>query len=141
MLARGSKYADFWDAKMVLQKLLCQNLDWSSVREVRDRTILILRLFHLCRSVDLQRSRRRKALMQGATWLWLQRKGQARGHFEKLLQLPCAALSPAHLLDAYVKLTAERGPQGGPLFVSLHPLSRVYLPTALLVFQKIYFRA
>ena len=43
----GAKCADFWDAESVLRKLALQPLDWFSVQQVRDRAIMMRRIFHL----------------------------------------------------------------------------------------------
>ena len=110
----GSKYNDFWDAKIVLKKLVEGQLDWNDVRQVRDRLILLLRLCHLCRSVDLQRCCRRLA---AGCWLQLRRKGALRAKFERLLELQQPAVSPLHVAKRYVEFTAGQVPPGGALFV------------------------
>ena len=91
-------------------------LDWNDVRQVRDRLILLLRLCHLCRSVDLQRCCRRLA---AGCWLQLRRKGALRAKFERLLELQQPAVSPLHVAKRYVELTAGQVPPGGALFCSL----------------------
>ena len=57
----GARYADFWDATNVIYKLRQLPVNLNDIREVRDRTILLLRLFHLCRSIDLAKSLMTKA--------------------------------------------------------------------------------
>ena len=51
----GEKYGDFWDAYHLLENLRKCPLDWSDSAVVRDRSILVLRLLHLCSSIDLSR--------------------------------------------------------------------------------------
>jgi len=73
-----AKYADFWDAKSVLQKLQKKNpVNWHSVQQVLERCILILRLFHLCRSINLAQAVRTSATMDQAMYVMLERKGQS----------------------------------------------------------------
>ena len=121
----GAKYAEFWDAKTILQKLLCEPLAWQDVQQVRNRAIILLRLLHLCRSIDLARAWRRASPYQGL-WLWLQRKGARRPSFEKLMSLTTqnAALQfvcPTAVVLQYVKLTANLAKPGSKLFLSLTP--------------------
>jgi hypothetical protein len=116
-----AKYSDFWDAKSVVERLKKLPVNWSSVQQVRDRCILILRLFHLCRSVDLSQACRTRA-PSGAEVYWLiKRKGRPRATFEQLINLPDRTISPKCLLLHYVSLTAGQGTPGGPVFLSLHP--------------------
>jgi hypothetical protein len=81
----GAKYAEFWDAKDVLQKLMFEPLDWSSVPHVREITIVVLRFFHLCRSIDLAQAVRTSASMDKAMHVMLKRKGRALPVFEQLI--------------------------------------------------------
>jgi hypothetical protein len=116
------KYADFWDAKELLLQIASTPLDWENVQQIRDRTIIILRIFHLCRSIDLARSMRTKAT-QGQHQFWcLRRKGARSAKFEELISLPeTPNISPTHLLLCYVQLTSSIGKKAGPVFLSLHP--------------------
>ena len=61
------KYSIFWEAEKVLEKLGKCPLDWKSIKGVRDRLILVFRLLHLTRSVDLHRAYRAICRFQGAT--------------------------------------------------------------------------
>ena len=109
----GEKYGDFWDADLILEKLSVEPLDWSSVVAVRDRAIVVLRLFHLCRSVDLSRALRCRSQV-GQTVHWrLQRKGQRSAKWEALIRIDNPKLSPLHLLQRYVELTVNHGKRGG----------------------------
>lgn len=116
-----AKYADFWDAKSVLQKLQKIPVNWHSVQQVRDRCILIMRLFHLCRSIDLAQAVRTSASMDQALYVMLKRKGRALPVFEQLITVPDRNLCPTALLLRYVQLTVKEGVPGGPIFLSLHP--------------------
>ena len=72
------RYADFWDAKMVLEKLKNTPLSWTNVQQVRDRCIIVLRLFHLCRSIDLARALRSQSKLADKQYWLLKRKGAKR---------------------------------------------------------------
>jgi len=117
----GEKYGDFWDAEKVVLKLASTPCDWSCVRAVRDRAILCLRLFHLCRSVDLARAERSHSKLGSQVYWKLQRKGQKSPKWEALMTVENPLLSPVHLLQRYVQLTATQGHPGGPVFLSLTP--------------------
>ena len=95
----GDKYGDFWEAESVLEKLALSPLDWDSVAAVRDRAILCLRLFHLCRSVDLSRALRSRSVLSGTVYWQLQRKGAKTARWEALMTLQNRSLSPVHLLQ------------------------------------------
>ena len=69
------RYCDFWDASKVLRKLQERPLDFSSIRQVRDRLILVLRLRHLARSIDLERAFRTLSFQDNQLWLLIRRKG------------------------------------------------------------------
>ena len=117
----GAKYADFWNAESVLKKLALEPLDWFSVQQVRDRAIMMLRIFHLCRSVDLKQALRATSKFQGSRWILMKRKGARKHSWERLLTVPNKSLCPVHLLDSYVNLTVSKGKKGGSLFLSLLP--------------------
>ena len=51
-----SKYTTFWDAEQLLKKLVQEPLDWNSIPQVRDRLIIVSRLFHLSSGSDLART-------------------------------------------------------------------------------------
>ena len=63
------KYATFWDAQPILTYLLQQPLDWKNIQQVRDRLIIALRIFQLCRSIDLQRCWRTMSKVGGQFFL------------------------------------------------------------------------
>ena len=116
----GDRYSGFWDARKLPERLQEEELDWNSLWQVRDRCIICLRLLHLCRSVDLARCWRRKAVLEGQPYLWIRRKGQRRPRFERLVTLPFfPALSPAHLVDRYVAMTAPFVAPGSSMFLAL----------------------
>ena len=117
----GEKYGDFWEADLVLKKLLDSPFDWNCTAAVRDRTILCLRLFHLCRSVDLSQAERTRSQMGTAAYWKIKRKGAKRAGWEQLIDLHNRFLSPLQLLDRYVALTKHLGKPGGPVFLSLNP--------------------
>ena len=116
-----SKYADFWDAKSIVEKLKKYPVNWASVQHVRDRCILVLRLFHLCRSVDMAQASRTRTPSGAEVYWLLKRKGRPRASFEALIELPDRNLSPKCLLLRYVALTQTVGKPGGAVFLSLHP--------------------
>ena len=84
------KYSDFWDAEKVFSLLLKQSLNWSSVKDVRNRLILVFRLLHLCRSIDLQRALRTLSLQGDRLFLLIRRKNQSYYGWEEVMQLPGA---------------------------------------------------
>jgi hypothetical protein len=53
-----AKYSDFWDAQEALNKLQTKWVKWASIQSVRDRLIIIMRIVHLYRSVDLAQTLR-----------------------------------------------------------------------------------
>ena len=116
------KYTEFWSAEIVLQKLLQSHLDWTSIKAVRNRLLLVLRLFHLFRSVDLHRTLRVLSLQGNATFILVKRKNQVKYQWEEVLQLPSArSCCPRTLLLHYVSLTAHLVPAGSFLFRALIP--------------------
>ena len=117
----GEKYGDFWDAEKVLKKLAATPCDWNSVLAVRDRAILCLRLFHLCRSIDLARAQRSRSKLGGQVYWKLQRKGQKTAKWEALMTVENPLMSPVHLLQRYVQLTFLQGKPGGAVFLNLSP--------------------
>ena len=119
----GPKYGDFWDAKKVLHRLLQEPLDWRNVAALRDPCLLVLRLLHLCRSVDLARSYRRCSRLGDRQYWCLHRKRQRRPRWEPLISLTGGAgfesVCPRSLLNAYVALTARFANPSGRVFLSL----------------------
>jgi hypothetical protein len=102
------KYATFWDAKLVLEKLVDEHLDWSSIKEVRNRLIICWRLLALHRSIDLARMQRKISFVGNRPFVLLRRKGWKDPKWEEVLSLPDHAISPWHLLQHYVSLTAAQ---------------------------------
>ena len=116
------KYGDFWDARQLLLRLESEPLRWHDVRQVRDRCILLLRILHLCRSIDLARCFRKTSIFQGSQYFWLHRKGRRRPQWEPLMTLPGrAAISPSQVLNTYVRLTSAHAPSGSKVFRALRP--------------------
>jgi hypothetical protein len=107
-----------------LQKLSAQPCDWNCVSAVRSRAILCLRLFHLCRSIDLARSFRCRSVLGNQVYWQLQRKGQRGPKWEALMDLQNKFLSPLRLLHRYIELTVNQGRPGGPVFLALAPPHR-----------------
>ena len=82
--------------------------------------ILIFRLLHLTRIIDLERAFRALSLFQGATWLLLRRKWEQQVRWERIIRVPGEpALCPETLLLKYVELTCDKVPAGSPLLISL----------------------
>ena len=56
-----AKYSTFWDADVLLKKLLSQPLNWQSVEHVRNRLIIVCRILNLfskhrsCQNVEMQK--------------------------------------------------------------------------------------
>ena len=66
----GPKYADFWDAEKIIIKLCKLPMDMNDVAQVRDRAIIVLRLFHLCKSIDMAQAQRTSAPGEGQPQYW-----------------------------------------------------------------------
>ena len=115
------KYADFWDARNLLNKLALRPLNFNSISQVRDRFILCARLFHLSRNIDLERSWRCLSQSGAKKFILTQRKGQKTPSWEQLIEVANTDLSPWHLAKRYVELTAGCVAEGGPLLLSLVP--------------------
>ena len=59
-------------------------------------------------------------MFQGGQYMWLHRKGRRRPQWEPLMAIPeRISISPCHVLNAYVNLTAAQAPPGSQLFRSL----------------------
>ena len=82
------KYGTFWEAENVLAQLMKQNLNWTSVRCVRDRLILVLRIFHLTRSIDLERMVRSISKVGDKFFILLKREGATSGRLGGVIETP-----------------------------------------------------
>jgi hypothetical protein len=147
------KYTDFWDATRVLDLLRAKKLDFSSIQQVRDRLIIVMRLLHLMRSIDLARSYRVLSFQDGKPYWLLRRKGGIKVAWEGVLNLsglPAAALRlpppdglcgvcPWFLLRLYVHLTSYI-PAGSAMFRNLLPPTGHCLPIPLAELQKTFYR-
>ena len=115
------KYGDFWDARAILKKISTQRTDVLNFAQVQNRCIVVMRLLHLCRSIDLARSFRKMSKFQGNCYFWLRRKVYKRPRWEPLMSLPdWPEISPQRLLLHYVSLTAQAGQPSGKIFLSLN---------------------
>ena len=115
------KYADFWDASLAFKKLQQQCLDWNSVAQIRNRLIMVLRLLHLCRSVDLAQTWRTIShSSSNEVYILIQRKGATFPSWEKLLCLPLKEVCPVALILRYVHMTSHL-PAGSLLLTALKP--------------------
>jgi hypothetical protein len=113
------KYSTFWDGDRVLRKLANTSLNWTSISAVRERLILVMRLLHLTRSIDLARCYRAYSHFDNAFWVLLQRKGDKGVRWERLIRVShTPAICPCTLLQRYVQLTPEVSP-GAPLLATL----------------------
>ena len=117
-----AKYSTFWDAEKVLHLLIKTDIDWKSVKEVRNRLILVLRLLHLCRSVDLQRTLRTLSSQGDKVFILIKRKNELTFKWEELMKLPNAPnCCPTTLLLHYVRLTSRFAAPGSQMFRALTP--------------------
>ena len=121
------KYASFWDATPLIQRLAGLTLSpEASIKEVRDRLILVCKLLWLHRSVDLSRVLRSVSLVGGQPFIKIRRKGHNSFRWERMVHIPdFPDLSPWSLMVRYVAMTASQGTPGGPLLLSL---SRPWTP-------------
>ena len=93
----------------------------TSIKEVRNGLILVLRLLHLCRSVDLCQILRTISRQGSRIFILMKKKGSGL-EWEELLSLRGAACCcPTTLILHYVTLTSHCALPGTPLFRSLSP--------------------
>ena len=119
--SHSEKYGVFWSAENFLAKLQAEDLNWSSVCDVRDRLLIILRLLHAMRSVDLANLRRVTSSVGEQPYMLTRRKGKLNASWEPLVTGLGKALDPLKLMQRYVLLTSAFVPAGSPVFISLHP--------------------
>ena len=114
------KYAAFWDARPILQKMQCSTpLHLLSTAELRGRLIVLFRLLALHRGIDLSRTQRTLSVVGDQHFILLRRKGWPTPKWEQLLKYDdIPSLSPFHVMQAYVEKTSFV-PPGGPLLWSL----------------------
>ena len=99
-----------------------QPLDWGNALALRLRLILCWRLFALYRSMELARLYRNISFVPGVPFVLVQRKGWPHKRWEEVLVMPDhPALSPWHLLKAYVALTSAHCPAGSEVLRALRP--------------------
>jgi hypothetical protein len=128
----SAKYATFCDCKPVLEKLKDTPVKWTVIRHVRDRLILVLRLIHLFRAVDLAQTWRTMSTVGDAFFLKVKRKGAARPSWELIVAVPdCRTICPKTLLLQYVALTAAQCRPGTLLFRALQPPFHPLKPNTL----------
>ena len=77
---------------------------------------------HLCRSIDLARTWRCQSQVGSQLFILTQRKGQRGPQWEAVVSTPaCPAISPTHLINRYVHLTAHLVPAGSELLRQVAP--------------------
>ena len=108
------KYAEFWDAQQVLQKLVHKPIKWHVIEEVRERLILVCRLLLLFRSIDFSRT------LRGNMYVLVRRKGQLHHQCDDVMKLGLKVISPADLVLRYVELTSGQDVPGSALLLQLH---------------------
>ena len=81
------RYTEFWDAGAVLKKLAGQPVNWHSIEEVRDRLIVVCRLLHLHRSIDLCRTLRTVSLQGDKMFILVRRKGMLAAQWEEVMKM------------------------------------------------------
>ena len=115
------RYATFYHATAVFCKFAAQPLDRTNVESVRLRLILVWRFLGSYRGVDLSRVYRVVSVVNGQGMVAVRRKGQKNVKFERVLSLTDESVSPWHLLNLYVSLTAAHARPGTPLLRALKP--------------------
>ena len=115
------RYASFYDPTSLFCKFASQLLDRTNVESVRFRLILVWRFLGLYRGVDLSRVYRVVSVVNGQGMVAVRRKGRKNVKFEKVLSLTDESVSPWHLLNLYVSLTATHARPGTPLLRALKP--------------------
>ena len=102
------KYATFWNPVTIVKRLATTPLSWDNIVELRDRLIIVSRIFCLLRSVDLSRLLRTVSVVHGTPYMLVQRKGWKVHKWEQSISLPSVpAISPGHLIQKYVDLTSN----------------------------------
>ena len=137
--ASTEKYGGFWDCTPVVLAYLAplasdQSLDSSSLdshcslhsletmtlKHLRERMIMICRLFNLFRSADLANLQRSASIQGSIPCMKVRRKGWKFHKWERLVSIPeFPRISPWHLIREYVRRTAKQGKPGGPLILTL----------------------
>jgi hypothetical protein len=118
------KYGTFYDPWPILLHLAGRSMVelLQDVELLRTQLILSCRFLCLYRSSDLANLKRTTSVLQDSLFIKIRRKGQKFPKWEKVVSLPDSPqISPAHLLQAYVKATARQGKPGGPVLLSLKP--------------------
>ena len=106
-------YGAIFDAIPFLRRLLARPLNRSSVSQVRDRLLIVWRLFQLHRSVNLEHARRAVSEVNGKCYILAKQKGWTEYRWEQVLSFPSNHDAiPWHLLLLYAKLTELLLPKG-----------------------------
>ena len=119
------QHACFWSGKSLIVQLAEEPIDLSSWRSQRDRLIIVLRLLHLYRSIDLAPLLRLWATDPGGTSLFIaaKRKGWGAHRWERIMYFPERPLVYlATVLFRYIKVTkhvVRDLPSPCPVLVSL----------------------
>ena len=113
--ALSPQYAAFWCGTSVLKSLMSQPVNYRCRIQVRNRLIIVWRLLHLYRSVDLAHLRRLWAKgPNGELYIAAQCKGWLSYRWER----DHPNLCPLHLIVRYMHITPEGAPRG-PLLIAL----------------------
>ena len=118
--ASSPRYAAFWCGTTVLQSLMAPPVNFRCRIQVRNTLIIVWRLLHLYRSVDLAHLRRLWAKgPNGELYIAAQRKGWLSYRWERVMVLPNHPnVCPLHLIVRYMHITPEGAPRV-PLLVAL----------------------
>ena len=116
------RYATFWNADLILSKLLQlqEPLTTLSLEDLRKRLIICWRLLSLHRGIDLARTQRTVSIVGKKVFVLVQRKGWRFPNWEEVMVLPEAPqISPWHLMQEYVCRTAHFSGPDCSLLLSL----------------------
>ena len=69
------KYSYFWDPVPIVERMATTTLLWSNVQMVRERLIIVCKLFCLFRSIDIARVKRTCSMVGDLPFFLVQRKG------------------------------------------------------------------
>ena len=118
--ASSPQYAAFWCGTTVLRSLISQPVKFGCRIQVRNRLIIVWRLLHLYRSVDLAHLRRLWAKgPNGELHIAAQRKAWLSYRWERVMVLPNHPTTcPLHPIVRYMHITLEGTPRG-PLLIGL----------------------
>jgi hypothetical protein len=112
----SAKYVTSYNFKHILQKWAATPVP-AFEEAIRGRLVMVLRIMHLMRSIDVSRTRRSAAEFRDQWFVPVMRKGAKVHSLEQLIDLEPLSVSPQGLFFLYCAMTCEF--KGKELIVSL----------------------